>query len=95
MLAGGTGCDGCSLQAQFVSGQKKTKYTCYICDTQNRKKNNDELCRKCGPRLRIRPVPDGTVGESYANSVSEYNNNYSTEGLELDDNSCCGCRWLA
>jgi len=76
--------------AGSICERKKNEITCYFCDTRNRKKNNDELCRKCGPRLRIRTVPDGTAGERYANSVCDTTTTDSTDGLVLDNNSCCG-----
>jgi hypothetical protein len=38
MLAGGTGCDGCSLQVQFVSGKKEKKFTCYFATLGTEKK---------------------------------------------------------
>ncbi len=79
MLAGGTGCNWCRLQVCPVS--EREEKILLFCDTTAAKKQQQQTVSQVRPTVRqIRTVPDGMVGEWYANGVNDSTN---TGGLAL------------
>jgi hypothetical protein len=69
MLAGDTGCNWCRLQVCLVS--EREKKILIFCDTTAAKKKQQTVSQVRPTVRRIRTVPDGTVGEWYANGFND------------------------
>jgi hypothetical protein len=82
VFAGGTGCYGCNVV-----------FLCFCFDLRHPTERKKKMCRKRGPRRRIRTVPDWTDGGKCQRCNNSTKITYTRTDSARENNSCCGsCR---